>query len=42
MRVGSERVTKREWYALGGLANSKLWRRADRKGIWRYYIRHSR
>ena len=41
MRLGTyTRITKREWYALGGLANSKLFRKADKRGHWRYYMAH--
>jgi hypothetical protein len=37
MRIGSVlRITKREWYALGGFANSRLWRRGTRHG-WKYF-----
>lgn len=36
-RERKERITKREWYALGGLANSKLFRKQSRGGAWRYY-----
>ena len=32
------RITKTEWYALGGFANSRLFRKADSRGRWRYYI----
>jgi hypothetical protein len=35
----SRRITKREWYALGGFANSKCWRR-ERRGVWQYFIRN--
>lgn len=39
MQVGTYmRITKREWYALGGLANTKLFRKADKRGAWRYYM----
>ena len=33
------RITKREWIALGGCANSRLWRRM-RGGAWWYFMRH--
>lgn len=32
------RITKREWYALGGFANSDLYRRADRLGRWMHFM----
>lgn len=32
------RVTKAEWYAARGFANSKCYRKADKRGVWRYYI----
>jgi hypothetical protein len=36
--AGSRRITKREWYALGGFANSRLWRRQTRTR-WSYFER---
>lgn len=41
-RTHSERITQRVFTGLGGLANRRLWRRQDHKGIWRYYIRNLR
>ncbi len=35
---GSIRVTKKEWYAAGGFKNPACWRKADKRGAWRYYI----
>jgi len=32
-----ERITKREWYELGGFENSNLFRKQSRGGAWRYY-----
>lgn len=32
------RISKEKWYALGGFANSKLYRRADRLGRWMHFI----
>lgn len=32
------RITKAEWYRLGGFANSDLYRRADRLGRWMHFI----
>ena len=31
-------LTKVEWYALGGFANPKLYRKAKPNGIWLYFI----
>lgn len=31
------RLTKREWYALGGLAEPGLFRKQSKGGAWRYY-----
>lgn len=37
-RQRKERITKAEWYRLGGFANSKLFRKQSRGGgAWRYY-----
>lgn len=36
-RERKERITKREWYELGGFANSSLFRKQSRGGAWRYY-----
>lgn len=33
-----ERITKKEWYARGGFANSALFRKQSRGGAWRYYV----
>lgn len=39
MQLGNSlRITKREWYKLGGFSNSKLYRKADKRGVWRYYM----
>lgn len=38
MRLGtSMRITKREWIALGGLSNNRLFRKS-RKGWWTYWM----
>lgn len=37
-RERKKRITKAEWYALGGFANSKLFRKQSRGGAWRYYM----
>jgi hypothetical protein len=37
MSIGSYRVSKRRWYALGGFANPRCWRRQT--GLaWGYYV----
>jgi hypothetical protein len=38
MRHAGKRVTKTEWNNAGGLANSRCYRLADSRGVWRYYI----
>lgn len=35
--IRKERITKREFYALGGFSNSQLFRLQSRGGAWRYY-----
>lgn len=37
--IGHTRISKKEWYARGGLANSALWRRQVKSGAWQYYMR---
>lgn len=32
-----ERITKKQWYALGGFATPGLFRKQSRGGAWRYY-----
>lgn len=32
------RITKREWYALGGFANASLYRKQAKRGAWQYYM----
>jgi hypothetical protein len=32
------RITKREWYALGSFGNTRLFRKADKHGTWKYYM----
>ena len=40
MKLGTyTRITKREWIALGGLQNSRLFRRM-RGGAWQYFMLH--
>lgn len=41
MRNGIEKISKREFYALGGFANSALFRKADSRGEWRHYMDHT-
>lgn len=36
-KVRKERITKVEFYELGGFANSALFRKQSRGGAWRYY-----
>lgn len=38
-KVRKERMTKIEWYALGGENNPVLFRQQSRGGAWRYYRR---
>ena len=35
---GSRKITKAEWSALGGLRNSRYWRRQTASGRWLYYV----
>jgi hypothetical protein len=37
-RERKKRITKVEWYNLGGFANPNLFRKQSRGGAWRYYI----
>lgn len=34
---GAKRITKKQWYALGGLATTGLFRKQRRDGGWKYY-----
>jgi len=38
MRNRVKKISKREWYHLGGLARSGLFRKANSRGVWSYYI----
>lgn len=39
MKTGWEKVTKRQWYdAYGGFSNPHAFRKANRRGVWSYYI----
>jgi hypothetical protein len=40
MRRNVEKISKRDWYARGGLSNPRLFRKANARGVWAYYIRH--
>ena len=35
--IRKERITKKEWFALGGFTNSEIFRKQSRGGAWRYY-----
>jgi hypothetical protein len=37
-KTRKERITKAEFYARGGFANSALFRQQSRGGAWRYYV----
>jgi hypothetical protein len=37
MRTGCQRISKKEWSALGGLTNPNLFTRTTRKGLKTYY-----
>lgn len=32
------RISKKEWYRLGGFTNSDLYRRADKRGRWMHFM----
>ena len=36
-KIKKERITKDEFYRLGGFKNSELFRLQSRGGAWRYY-----
>lgn len=38
MRAGVARISKKEWYRRGGFANPALFRQADSRGYWMYFI----
>jgi hypothetical protein len=39
MRVGDAmRITKAEWYRLGGFQNSNLFRKGTKRGGWTYWM----
>lgn len=33
-----ERITRKEFYELGGFANPALFRKQSKGGAWRYYV----
>lgn len=37
MKTGVEKITKVEFYKLGGFSNPALFRKADKRGTWAYY-----
>lgn len=37
-KIRKKRITKKEFYRLGGFANSDLFRLQTRGGSWRYYV----
>ncbi len=41
-RVGHLRITRREFYALGGFSHSRLFRKATKTGAWMYFMDTSR
>lgn len=38
MRKNTLKLGKTHWYRLGGFANSALFRKADKRGRWSYYV----
>jgi len=38
-KIRKERITKAEWYDLGGFEHPALFRQQSRGGAWRYYKR---
>lgn len=36
-RTRKERLSKAEWYELGGFANSALFRKQSKGGAWHYF-----
>lgn len=39
MPRNAARVSKRDWYASGGFANPRCFRKAARNGAWSYFYR---
>lgn len=38
MKNGIEKVSRRYWYATGGFSNNNYFRRANKRGVWSYFI----
>lgn len=38
MRNHITKISKKTFYALGGFTNSRLFRKANNRGIWSYYM----
>lgn len=38
MRKNTLKLGKAHWYRLGGFANSALFRKADSRGNWHYFV----
>lgn len=36
--IRARRISKAEWRALGGLRSSRVFRSANARGAWRYYL----
>ncbi len=36
-RSAGRKISKKEYYALGGMANSDLYRKANKRGVWAHY-----
>lgn len=42
MRTGITRLSKKAWYAAGGLSNPALFRKSDKRGRWHYFRDNAR
>lgn len=38
MRNGIQKISKAEWERLGGFRNPALFRKADKRGRWSYFL----
>lgn len=38
MKNNHLKISRAHWYRLGGFANSALFRRANKRGAWSYYV----
>ena len=38
--LNAERISRREFYHRGGLAHPRLYRKANSRGAWSYYMLH--